>query len=160
MKRSLTTVFKSFFSGSPVKNLPGQESIVKKIEITLIRFVPEPVSVTSTVASAAEALAWLDLANDTECFIEASAWRGAFSLGDFCLWCSGDFACARIDEHREHNARHVDSTFVPPDTVTFKDDDGSAYHPPRELILPRRLATDAFRAWLVDQEHPPILRWD
>ena len=51
-------------------------------------------------------------------------------------------------------------SFVAPDTVTFKDDDGSVYVPPRDLILPRQLAIEAFRGWLIDQAHPPMLRWD
>lgn len=133
---------------------------VKKIEITITRFAPEPVPMTATFASAVEALVWLDLVSETDYLIEASAWKGNFSLGDFCLWCSGDWACARIGEHRDHNARHLDSAFLGPDTVAFKDDDGSLYVPPRELLLPRQLATDALRAWLVDQEHPSMLCWD
>lgn len=160
MKQTLSTFFKRLFSSRSVQDLPEQDSGVKKIELTLIRFVPEPVPVTCTVASAAEALAWLDLAVDADCFIEASVREGNYSVGDFSLWCSGDFACATIAEHRGHDASHPDSTFVAPDTVEFKDDEGSLYRPPREHIVPRQLATEALRAWLVDQEHPPMLRWN
>lgn len=160
MKKSLYTVFKCFFSGPSFKNVPEQNTSIKSIELTLTRFVPEPLSMSNTVASTDEAHAWLDLVTDSDCIIEASARWGRFSLGDFSLWCSGEFACARIGEHRGHNARHLDSAFVVPDTVTFNDDDGSIYVPPRELILPRQLATDALRAWLIDQEHPSMLHWD
>lgn len=167
MKKTLYTVFKCFYSGPSFKNAPEQNTSIKSIELTLTRFVPEPLSMSNTVASTGEALAWLDLVTDSDCIIEASAWlidasawRGRFSLGDFSLWCSGEFACARIGEHRGHNARHLDSAFVVPDAVTFKDDDGSIYVPPQELILPRQLATDALRAWLIDQEHPSMLSWD
>jgi hypothetical protein len=160
MKKSLYTLFKRFISSPSSENVPRQNVSFKSIELTLTHFVPEPLSMSNTVASTVEALAWLDLVTDSDCIIEASAWRGRFSLGDFSLWCSGEFACARIGEHRDHNARHLDSAFVAPDTVTFKDDDGSIYVPPRELILPRHLATDALRIWLIDQEHPSTLRWD
>jgi hypothetical protein len=160
MKKLLYAVFEWFFSGPSLKNVPEQNTSLKSIELTLTRFVPEPLSMSNTVASTGEALAWLDLATDSDCIVEASARWGTFSLGDFILWCSGEFACARIGEHRGHNARHLDSAFAVPDTVTFKDDDGSIYVPPRELILPRQLATDALRAWLIDQEHPSMLRWD
>ena len=156
----LSILFKRFFPDSSVRNLSKQDKRVRKIELTLIRFVPEPVLDISTVNSTGEALSWLDRATDSVCLIEASAWKGSFSLGDFILWCSGDFACARIGEHRSHHARHPDSTFVAPDTVAFKDDDGSLYYPSRDLVLPRQLATDALRAWLVDHEQPPMLHWD
>jgi len=156
----LTTLFGRLFPGAGAGNPSAQGKKGLKIELTLIRFVPEPISEGGTVSSAAEALCWLDLATDSDCIIEASAWEGKFSLGDFILWCSGDFASARIDEHRSHQGRHLDSTFTAPDTVAFKDDDGSSYHPAGDLIVPRQLAMDALRAWLSGHERPPMLQWD
>ena len=156
----LTTLFGRLFPGAGADKLSEQDKKGRKIELTLIRFVPEPISESSTVRSAAEALCWLDLATDSDCIIEASAWEGKFSWGDFILWCSGDFASARIGEHCSHQGRHLDSTFAVPDTVAFKDDDGSSYHPAKDLIVPRQLAMDALRAWLSGQERPPMLQWD
>ena len=128
-----------FLSGIFTKTSSKQDDGIKRIELTLVRFAPEPISVTSTVDSTNEALRWLDLATEDECFIEASAWKGKFSLGDFRVWCSGDFACAHIAEHRRHDARYLDVSFVAPDNFAVKDDDGSIYHPPQELICRDKL---------------------
>jgi hypothetical protein len=156
----LSKLFKRLSSGFSAGNLAEQDKFVIRIELTLIRFVPEPIVENRTASSAAEALSWLDLATDTDCCVDASMWQGKFSVGDFLLWCSGDYACVRIGEHRSHQGTHLDSTFMAPVNIAFKDDDGSLFHPSRELIVPRQLAVDALRAWLSGQERPTMLHWD
>lgn len=131
----------------------------RRYELTFIRFTPAPVAVTKTFSSGNEAAAWLGSPVDTHCLIEVSVWQDTYSLGDFCMWCSGVYAVARIGEHRSHNASNPDSTLAKSNTVSFKDDDGSLFTPPSELVLPRELAVRAIHAWLLDLEHPSFLNW-
>ncbi len=156
MFRTLTKRTLGYFTK---ENVPEERSSVRQYELTIVRFTPDPVSLTTTLSTGPAATTWLGVPLDTDCFIEASVHQGKFSLGDFCLWCSGEYAVARIGEHRDHNASHPDSTFANGKTTTFKDDDGSLYTPSSELVLPRELALNAMRAWLIDLEHPCFLRW-
>ncbi|WP_156368572.1 hypothetical protein [Duganella sp. Leaf61] len=141
------------------ENVPEEHSSVLRYELTIIRFTPDPVQRTSTLSSGPAAATWIGAPLDTDCFIEASVNEGKYSLGDFYLWCSGEYAVARIGEHRSHHASHPHNTFAIGKTITFKDDDGSLYTPSNELVLPRELALSAMRAWLIDLKHPSFLRW-
>ena len=131
----------------------------RSYEITIVRFTPDPTPMTSTFSSGQNAVTWLGDPNEVECFIEASVRQGKYCLGDFLLWCSGEYARARIGEHREHEASYTDSTFANGKVITFKDEDGSMFTQSGEVILPRGLAIDAIRAWLIDLNHPSFLRW-
>ena len=131
----------------------------RRYELTFIRFTPEPVPVTKTFGSGIAAATWLGTPADTDCLIEASVWQDTYNLGDFCVWCSGIYAVARIGEHRTHNASNPDSALANNNTVSFKDDDGSLYTPSSELVLPRELAVRAIHAWLLDLKHPKFLNW-
>jgi len=154
-----STFFKRVFADTSDEEVMKQPSSGRKYELTIIRFTPDPMPTTNTFCSGNAALTWLAVPTDTDCFIEASVRHDDRSLGDFCLWCSGEYAVARIGEHREHNASHPDKAFATGKTITFKDDDGSLYTPPSELVLPRKLAIDALRAWLIDLRHPSFLHW-
>jgi len=160
MTQLLSFFLKRLFSSCGGEELSEQRRGVKTTEVTIIRFVPDPEPATSTFTSGAAAVTWLGVPDDIDCFIEACVHLDNVSLGDFALWCSGNFACARIGEHRDHNASHLDSNYVIGDAVTFRDDDGSIYSPPPALIVPRNLAIAALQTWLIDQKHPGILRWD
>lgn len=131
----------------------------RRHELTLTRFTPDPVPVTKTFSSGIEAATWLGAPVETDCLIEASVWQNTYSLGDFCMWCSGAYAVARIGEHRSHDASNPDGTLAKSNTVSFKDDDGSLFTPSSELVLPRELAVRAIHAWLLDLEHPSFLSW-
>lgn len=157
--RMLRTFLKRAFAGFPKAQISKHRSGIRIYALTIHRFTPDPVSVTDTFNSGNEALAWLGDHSDTDCILEASVWEGGQSLGDFCLWCSGEFASARIGEHRDHNASLLASTGAISHPISFKDDDGSLFTQSSELVLPRELAMEAFRAWLIDQQQPGILRW-
>ncbi len=136
-----------------------EHSSFRRYEITIIRFTPAPMPVTKTFSTGSAAAAWLGAPLDSDCFIEASVHQDKCNLGDFCLWLSGEYAVARIGEHRDHNASNPDSTFAIGKTITFRDDDGSLYTPSSELVLARELGINAFRSWLMDLQHPSFLRW-
>lgn len=131
----------------------------RKYRMTIIRFNPEPASVTETFSSCEAASAWLGTPTDIECCIESTAWLGRSCIGDFYLWCSGEYAVAQIGEHREHNATNLDGALLIVHPVLFRDEDGSLYTPAPEQVLSRELAMRALHEWLVDFEHPSFLRW-
>ncbi|MFC0348602.1 hypothetical protein [Undibacterium danionis] len=129
-------------------------------EITIVRFTPDPTPTARTFSSGQNAVTWLGDPNEFECFIEASVMQDKYCFGDFLLWCSGEYARARINEHRDHDASYTESTFANGKVITFKDEDGSLFTQSGVMILPRQLAIDAIRAWLIDLNHPSFLRWN
>lgn len=131
----------------------------RRYEMTIVRFNPAPEQVTETLFSSDAASAGVDACTDSDCIIAISAWHGNFSLGDFDLWCSGEYSFARICEHREHEASNPDGACVVNHPVSFKDDDGSLFTLPPEEVLARELAVRAMHAWLIECERPSFLRW-
>jgi len=130
-----------------------------RFETTIVRFTPGPASVSETFNSSDAASAWLEACTDSDCHIGVSMWFGNFSLGDYYLWCSGDYAVARICEHRGHNATHPEGPCLVDGPVSFKDEDGSLFTASSEELLPRELAVRAMHAWLAGCERPSVLRW-
>jgi hypothetical protein len=154
-----TFLKRAFSSFAQEGELEQPRSGVRQYELTIIRFTPAPVPMTSTFSSGDAAAGWLGVPTDTDCFIEASVHQENYSLGAFYVWCSGKYAVARIGEHRKHDASHPDSSSAIGHAIAFRDDDGSLYTPLSELVLPRELAVRAIHAWLIDLEHPSFLRW-
>ncbi|WP_426103130.1 hypothetical protein [Massilia sp. TSP1-1-2] len=162
-KKTLPQILRSFFHIF-CRIISAKEEVLERssgrqYELTIIRFTPSPVPVTETFSSGNAAATWIGIPTDRDCLIEASVWHDTDSLGDFCLWCSGAYAVARIGEHRSHDASDPDSISANSNTISFKDDDGSIYTPSSELVLPRELAVRAIHAWLIDLQHPSFLRW-
>ncbi|WP_215409369.1 hypothetical protein [Janthinobacterium sp. JC611] len=136
-----------------------QRSSGQRYALTIIRYTPEPTSVTGTFDTGTAAVTWLGVPTDSDCLVEASVWRDNVSLGDFCLWCSEAYAVARIGEHRDHNASNLNGPIPINNVISFKDDDGSLYTPSSELVLPREAGIRAIHTWLIDLEHPGFLHW-
>jgi hypothetical protein len=151
--------FKRVFAGLCKEPSLERPTGVRTFELTIVRFTPEPVSMTNTFSSGHAAAASLAVHTDAECFIQVSVWQDKYSLGDFLLWCSGEYARARIGEHRSHDATDPDSAFAPGNSITFRDDDGSTFTETGAAVLPRELAVEALRAWLIDLKHPSFFRW-
>lgn len=156
MSKIFHCIHNALFRKEPLEQPTG----MRRYELTIVRFTRTPPRMTNVFFSESTAAAWFGTPDDAEFFCEVSVHQDNFSLGDFILWCSKQYAVARIGEHRDHSASHPDSNLAKGLVMTFKDEDGSPFTVSSELVVPRELALEAMRAWLIDQKHPPVLRWN